>query len=103
MAYNLRKVLSVATSSQTLTFDHDNGSEVIVFVTNAGATTINLPNSTGFASRVLIKRMNGAGGVTVQPASGTIDGSASISLSAAYKFIEVVADGSGGWATIGSN
>ena len=62
-----------------------------------------LPNSTGFAARILVKRM-GSGAVTIQgPAGIQIDGQASYSLSAQYKFVELLADRTGNWAIIGAN
>ena len=103
MAYPLRKVVPVAGASQTITFDHDNGSEVVILV-SANTSTINLPNPTGFGSRVLVKKMSSTGTITIQPPGGvTIDGQANFSLASQYKFVELLSDGNGNWAVIGSN
>jgi len=103
MAYHLRKLVPVSGASQTITFDHDNGSEVVVLVT-ANTATVALPNATGWGSRVVVKKLSASGTVTVQPPAGvTIDGAANFSLAAQWKFVELLADGNGNWILIGSN
>ena len=73
MASPGRKVVPVSDASQTIDFGHDNGSEVIVFVT-ANTATVNLPNPSGFQSRIFVQKQSATGTVTVQPpTSVTID------------------------------
>jgi hypothetical protein len=96
MAYNLRKAVPVSGASQTINFDHSNGSsEVIIFVTS-NTSIINLPNPTGWDNRLLIKKMSASGTITVQPPAGvTIDGQANYNLASQYKYVELLYDGSG--------
>jgi len=102
MAYHLRKVVPVAGASQTITFDHDNGSEVILFV-SANTSVINLPGATGFGSRILVKKLSASGTTTIQPAGGqSIDGAANYSLANQNRYVELLSIGDAGWAIVGN-
>ena len=104
MAYPQREVVPVAGASQTINFDHDSGASEVVVIVTASTATVNLPNATGWGSRVVIKKLSSTGTVTVQPPAGvTIDGAANFSLAAQWKFCELLADGNCNWILIGSN
>lgn len=63
-----------------------------------GAFTVTIPNTAETVHRlVTVKRLNsGANAVTVQLSTGTIDGAASISLTAQYQARSILLDGTNG-------
>lgn len=73
----------------------------------AGTITVNLPaaSAVGFGNEWVCKKTDSsANAVTVTPAgSDHIDGATSFALSAQYKFVRLVSDGTANWTVVGSN
>ena len=91
----------VTVTSSSLTLDD---SHSIVIRTGVLPATITLPSASGIAGRLYTIK-NAGTGVTIAAQSGeTVDGAASITLTAipAYQFRTVVSDGSN-WYVVGSN
>jgi hypothetical protein len=64
----------------------------------AFTATLQAPAGETIGQRWVIKKTDSSGNaVTVSPASGTIDGAASVVLSAQYQWVEVVNDGTNYW------
>ena len=70
----------------------------------SSSKTITLPNASSVSGRTyLIKRMNTTGTITIAAAaSDTIDGVSTFVLSARYKYVKVVSDGTN-WIIVGNN
>lgn len=81
VAYSIRSVSSNYTAL---------ASDDIILAT--AALTITLPTSVSAGKRYILKNTS-TGTLTIAPASGTIDGGASIASNTRYDFIEVVFDG----------
>ena len=93
--------LASKTSAYTIT----NLDEIITADATSAAFTITLPTAVGVTGQTFtIKRINsGSNAVTVGATSSqTIDGSTTYSLSAQYKYVKVVSDGSN-WIIAGNN
>jgi hypothetical protein len=76
--------------------------DAIVKVTATG-TTQTLPTAVGCTGRRYILKLTASGSCTIATTSGqTIDGASTYSLSAQYKYVEVVSDGSN-WNIIANN
>ena len=86
-----RTVTSGATIAMVSTDD-----VLIVNKTTGSATTVTLPASPTKGMRVVVKDAKGdaaTNNITVQPAAGTIDGSATFLINAAYGFGDFIYDG----------
>jgi hypothetical protein len=71
------------------------GDEVVLVTTGGAAKIITLPTPVGNKGRVFtIKKVDAAAfAATVTPAAGLIDGAANFSVSAQYKYVTAVSDG----------
>lgn len=69
--------------------------EVVLANANGGAFTVTLPAATAARSRITVKKTDSsANAVTIAPAAGTIDGAASVQITAQYEARDFVSDGS---------
>lgn len=83
-------VRTVTASGSLLSTD-----DFVLAVPSSANITLTLPDaSTNVGNHITIKRNSAAYLVYVAPASGTIDGSASYTLSANYQSVTVICDGS---------
>ena len=97
------QVLAIA--SKTAAYTALISDEIIIADASSAAFTITLPTAVGKTGQTYtIKRINaGANAVTVGTTSSqNIDGAATYALSAQYKYVKVVSDGSH-WIIVGNN
>lgn len=91
-ARKVQQITTAASPYAALTTDD------VIFANPGGAQTITLPAASA-GRRITVKRVNNSANVvTVSPASGTIDGGASIALAGGgYDAVTVVCDGTNWW------
>jgi hypothetical protein len=66
----------------------------IVIFTGTSTYAYNLPATAGLTGRILRFKKTGASGVvTLTPATGTIDGAATLAITAQYRAVEMYCDG----------
>jgi hypothetical protein len=97
--------ISVAITRKTANYTLTDVDCIVVCDASAGAFTISLPSAVGIAGRMYtIKKVDSSPNpVTVAPQPDqTIDGAASYALSAQWKYVTVVSDGSN-WLVIANN
>jgi hypothetical protein len=97
--------ISVAITRKTANYTLTDGDRIVACDASAGAFTVSLPSAVGIAGRMYtIKKVDSSPNpVTVAPQPGqTIDGAASYVLSAQWKYVTVVSDGSN-WLVIANN
>jgi hypothetical protein len=97
--------ISTAITRKTANYTLTNADNIVICDASAGAFTISLPSAVGIAGRMYtIKKVDSSpNAVTVAPPPGqTIDGAASYVLSAQWKYVTVVSDGSN-WFIIANN
>jgi hypothetical protein len=91
------RVLSTSTTPITAS-----SGDIWEITTGSSAFAVTLPASS-YGNRVIIKKVDsGAGAITITPASGTIDGAATLVLSSQNAAVELVADGTN-WLIIANN
>jgi len=84
-------------------FSANNATCVFFCNTTSGNITITLPSPTGLTGRFyIIKKTSANNTLTISPTSGTIEGAASIALTANYSYRIVMSNGSN-WYIIGQN
>jgi hypothetical protein len=67
--------------------------DIVLATAGGGGFTVTLPAST-ISSQIVVKKVDGgAGTITITPTSGTIDGSASATITTRYVSLTLVADG----------
>ena len=81
--------------SQSATYTMQQGESVVFMSAAGGARTVNIPSAAEAAGKFIAVRKTegGASNVTVQAASGNINGAASATLTAAAPSILLVSDG----------
>ena len=83
-------VYSVKTATTDYTETASKG-EVVVKCDNASGFTVTLPNPAASVAKLVFKKMQAAGTITI---SGAIDGGSSATLTTQYSTLSVVSDGS---------
>jgi hypothetical protein len=69
--------------------------EIVLCTAGAGGFTVTVP--IGLENQTIVKKVDsGAGTITISPASGTIDGAASIAVTTRYQSYTIVGDGTNG-------
>jgi hypothetical protein len=97
--------ISVAITRRTANYTLTDADRIVACDASAGAFTVSLPSAAGIAGRMYtIKKVDSSpNAVTVAAPTGqTIDGAASYVLSAQWKYVTVVSDGSN-WLIIANN
>jgi hypothetical protein len=97
--------ISVAITRQTANYTLTNADCIVACDASSGAFNISLPSAVGIAGRMYtIKKVdNSPNAVTIVPyGTETIDGAASYVLSAQWKYVTIVSDGSN-WLIIANN
>jgi hypothetical protein len=97
--------ISTAIAHKTASYTLTDADSIVACNASAGAFTISLPSAVGIAGRMYtIKKVDSSPNpVIVAPQPGqTIDGAASYVLSAQWKYVTVVSDGSN-WLVIANN
>lgn len=86
-------VRTVAVTSTLLETDR-----IILGDAGGGAVTLTLPVALGRRRRMTVKRLNAGANVTVAAAgTDTIDGAASVVLTAQWQVLDLIADGISAW------
>lgn len=67
--------------------------DVVIADTSSGPFTVTLPSAVTSTKVVIVKKLGAANTLTVASAAGTIDGSTTIPVTAAYTALSFVADG----------
>jgi hypothetical protein len=96
---------TLAIASKTSNYTALDSDEIIIANATSGAITITLPTAVGTDGRTYtIKRINSGSNVVTVGTTSTqnIDGAITYQLTAQYKYIKVVSDGSN-WVIVGQN